>query len=287
MRRLRVVLLSITALLAALLLVLVAAWPVLVSRLTFRAHALPPEHRSPAAWRYAGEEVHFRSADGTALHGWFLPSTTPEPCGTVLFLHGNAGNVAWHVGFTPPLTRHGLDVFLFDYRGYGASEGNSSEAGLHADAAAAYAYLRESRQLPPDRLLLAGHSLGAAVAARLASETEAAGLVLAAPFTSLPAAMQARLPWFPVGVLPWRTGRFDALVSIRHIDMPSLMLLGRDDNLVPAADARALFHAAAEPKVWVDVAGGHNEVFSSEEFHRAFSSFVRNTLGCAAIRPAG
>jgi pimeloyl-ACP methyl ester carboxylesterase len=142
MRWLRFGLLSITAMLAALLLALVLFWPALVPRLTFMARELPPEHRSPAAWRYVGDEVHFRSSDDVALHGWFLHRSTPEgePCGTVLFLPGIAGNEAWQAGFTPHLTRHGLDVLLFDYRGYGASEGTPSEEGLHRDALGAYSY---------------------------------------------------------------------------------------------------------------------------------------------------
>ncbi|MBA4160285.1 MAG: alpha/beta fold hydrolase [Gemmatimonadetes bacterium] len=273
--------------LAALLLALVLFWPALVPRLTFMARELPPEHRSPTAWRYVGDEVHFRSSDNVALHGWFLHRSTPEgePCGTVLFLSGNAGNVTWQAGFTPHLTRYGLDVLLFDYRGYGASEGTPSEEGLHRDALGAYSYLREARQLPSERILLVGHSLGTAVAVRLASQADVAGLVLAAPFTSFPGALKARLPWFPVGLLPWKTERFDALASIQRLSVPTLMAAAREDRLIPMADARTLFDAAPDPKVWVAVAGGHNDIFRGEELHRVLPAFLQNTLGCPKPLP--
>ena len=130
-----------------------------------------------------------------------------------------------------------------------------------------------------------GHSLGTAVAVRLASQADVAGLVLAAPFTSFPGALKARLPWFPVGLLPWKTERFDALASIQWVSVPTLMAAAREDRLIPMADARTLFDAAPDPKIWVTVAGGHNDIFRGEELHRVLPAFLQNTLGCPKPLP--
>jgi uncharacterized protein len=275
-------LISVLGALSLAFAVLALLWPLLLPRLTFLGQSLAAAERAPAAWRYSGEEVHLTAADGTALHGWFLYAAPEVPsCGTVLFLHGNAGNLSGHAWFTTHLTRYGLDVFLFDYRGYGASEGRSTEAGLHLDAAAAYEHLERDRGIPPGRLLLVGHSLGAAVAARLAAERPAAGLVLATPFSSVPNVIRARLPWFPVSLLPWRSGSFDSFEPVRQRSMPLLVLRASDDEVIPGRDTEALFRAASEPKLLVDVPGGHNEVFDGPEFHEAFPGFLRRTLGCS------
>lgn len=282
MRKLRVTLVTVGLLASVLVLALALAWPALLRHFTYMARPLAAEHRSPKVWGYAAEEVAFRSADGTNLHGWLFPSSAPEAsrCGAVLFLHGNAGNVSSQAGFAPRLVAHGFDVLVFDYRGYGLSEGVPSEEGLYQDAEAAYVYLREERGYAAEEVLLVGHSLGSAVASELAVRRRVAGLVSAAPFTSFHGALRVRAPWFPTPVLRWNSEHFDALSDVQRLSLPVLMALGTEDRLVPRADARALFDAAPEPKQWVDTRGGHNHVLDAEEFHRAFGAFVQQQFGC-------
>jgi len=137
---------------------------------------------TPESYGLRYEDVELRPSDGVKLHGWYVPGEPGRP--VVLFFHGNAGNISHRVENIAFLHRLGLGVMIFDYRGYGRSEGVASEAGITLDARAALAWLEE-RGLPPGRLIYFGRSLGAAVAVQLASEVSPAGLVLETPFTSL------------------------------------------------------------------------------------------------------
>lgn len=264
------------------LLLLVVGWPLIVPLLIYAPAGLPENHRAPHVWGYVGEEARLRTPDGQDLHGWLLRSTSEDgrPC-TVLFTHGNAGNVTSQAGFMRPFLQAGFDAFVFDYRGYGASSGRPSEDGLHVDAEAAFDYLRVDRGIDPHRILIVGHSLGSAVAIRLATRHAPAGVVLAAPFTSLPEAMNDHSPWLPVSLLRWTGERFDSRSTIRELDAPLLVVIGSDDRLVAERNARRLYAAAPQPRRWLTVPGGHNDVFSSGRFSRALADFADHALRCA------
>lgn len=282
MRWLRIGILSALAFAVVVLLGLVLFWPRLLRHFTYMGRPLALEHRAPDVWGYSGEEITFRSSDGVLLHGWWLPAPVPknQRCGTLLFLHGNAGNLGSQAGLVADLTRYGLDVLVFDYRGYGASQGAATEEGIYRDAAAAYDYLHRARSVPSERILLLGHSLGSAVASELAVRRPAAGMILAAPFTSFPGVLQSWVPGFPTHLLSWENERFDALSDIESLSIPVLIATGTQDRLVPARSSRALFNAAAQPKTWVEVRGGHNSILQGQEFHDALPAYLRRTLGC-------
>lgn len=263
------------------LLGIAAAWPAIAPRLIYSPRALHVDHRSPEVWGYSGEQVNLPTPDGETLHGWWLTNTgAAENACAVLFTHGNAGNVTSQAGFMRPFLRAGFDALVFDYRGYGASTGQPSENGLYIDAAAAFDHLTSSRGLGGQQILIVGHSLGSAVATDLAIRRHSAGLILAAPFSSFPEAMRAHTRWIPVGLLRWKGERYDAGSRIGRVRVPILVVAGADDRLVPERVARPLYEAAPAHKSWVDVPGGHNSMFGSEQFARALAEFSDIT-GCA------
>jgi pimeloyl-ACP methyl ester carboxylesterase len=201
------------------------------------------------------EEVWFYAADGTRLFGWYVPASPGAP--VLLWCHGNAGNIAHRLGHLAALARLDVTVFLFDYRGYGRSSGKPSEDGLYQDALAAHAYLTTVRGVRPERLVLFGRSLGAAVAADLASRKPAAGLILEAAFPSLAAVVRVHAWGLP---LHWLfSGRFPLHERLARVRMPVLVLHGDRDTIVPLALGRAVFEAAQPPKWFFVIAGAdHN-----------------------------
>ncbi len=130
------------------------------------------------------DSIHFETADGVKLSGWFVPSENAS--GVILFCHGNAGNISHRLESIQIFHRLGLDIFIFDYRGYGQSEGRPTEIGTYIDAEAAWRYLVEERQVSPNKIAVVGHSLGGAVAAWLASGHTPGALILESTFTSVP-----------------------------------------------------------------------------------------------------
>jgi uncharacterized protein len=203
------------------------------------------------------EEVGFPTADGLRLGGWFVPAR-PEgpgpqeaarsgrPGPAVLVCNGNGGNRSLRAPLADALSRLGLAVLLFDYRGYGGNPGRPTEAGLAADARAAVAYLAGRPEVDPDRLAYLGESIGAAVALRLAVERPPAALVLRSPFASLAEVGRLHLPLLPVSLLLW--DRFDAAAIVGRLTVPLLVVAGEHDRIVPAGHSRRLFAAAPQPK---------------------------------------
>jgi fermentation-respiration switch protein FrsA (DUF1100 family) len=204
------------------------------------------------------EDVWFASTDGIQLFGWLVERDPGSPM--LLWCHGNAGNIIHRLENLLRLHRAGFSVFLFDYRGYGRSQGRPSEAGLYRDAHAAYLYLTEQRQIRPDRLVVFGRSLGAAVAGELVSRRLAAGVILESPFPSV--ASVARLTYF--GAMGhWLLGsRFALLERLPQITVPVLIIHGDRDHVIPLQLGKAVFDAARSPKELYVVSGAdHNDLY--------------------------
>jgi fermentation-respiration switch protein FrsA (DUF1100 family) len=205
----------------------------------------------------AVRNVWLTAADGVRLHAWY--AAAPGASLVTLFLHGNAGNLTHRAPHIRRLTEAGSSVLVLDYRGYGKSGGSPSEAGLYADAEAAYQYL-VSQGHPPRRIVLHGESLGSAVAVDLASRRECAGVVLEAAFSSGQAVAGAALPL--IGPLLFR--QYDSLSKIHRVRAPLLFLHGGADDIVPLRLGRALFEAAPEPKsFWTIPGAGHNDLLDA------------------------
>ncbi len=204
------------------------------------------------------EEVWFKAEDGTKLFGWYVQSSASSP--VLLWCHGNAGNIIHRLENLAELYRIGLSVFIFDYRGYGRSEGKPSEEGLYQDALAAYSYLVDRRGVRPERLVLFGRSLGASVAGEIASRKPAAGLILESPFPSIAAMARAHYGGLPMHWL--LSGRFPLSERLARVTMPVLVIHGDYDTIVPIELGREVFAAAREPKSFYVIEGAdHNNTY--------------------------
>lgn len=222
------------------------------------------------------EPLSIPTGDGETLDGWFIPAG--EARGTLLFFHGNAGNISHRLDSVGLFHRLGLNVLIFDYRGYGRSSGKPSEAGLYRDAEAAWRYLTGERATPADEIVLFGRSLGGAVAVWLAGRVRPAGLIVESSFTSVPDMGAEIYPWLPVRLLA--RNRFDSRARIGGVRVPVLIIHSRQDEIIPFRHGRRLFEAAAEPKQFLEIAGGHNDGFyvSGEKYREGISEFLDGVL---------
>ncbi|MCD2187806.1 alpha/beta hydrolase [Actinomycetospora soli] len=201
-------------------------------------------------------DVALRTADGLTLGAWFVPAEGPRRDVTVLVANGNAGDRSQRAPLAAALRAEGLDVLLLDYRGYGGNPGSPSEEGLAADARAAYDHLVSTRAVPPQRLVLFGESLGAAVAARLAVEVPVGRMVLRSPFTELASIAERLYPVVPARLL--LTDRFPVAELVARAAVPTTVVLGEEDRLIPPAQSRAVADAARGDLVAVPGAD-HND----------------------------
>jgi uncharacterized protein len=227
---------------------------------------------TPAARGYPYEDVVFESRDGLKLTGWYLPASNARF--TVLFCHGNAGNLMHVLDAVCLFHEMGLSCFVFDYRGYGHSEGRPTEAGTYLDARAAFDWLTRVRRVPAERIIVCGRSLGAAIASHLATEVQPAALVLEGAFTSY-ADIGARLyPYLPVRL--FAGFRYHTLAHVREARCPVMVVHSKDDELVPHDLGVRLFEAAGEAKRFAEIAGGHGEGFllSADRYREAWLAWL-------------
>lgn len=201
--------------------------------------------------------VAFPTSDGLTLKGWFV-TRTPTPAFTLLVFNGNAGNRAHRAAFADALAQAGIAVLIFDYRGYGGNPGAPTEDGLRIDARAARSYLLARADVDPARVVYFGESLGAAVAAELASAYPPAALILRSPFTSMTAVGQHHYTWLPVRwILRDRFATIDRVAGIRAA---LLVIAGDRDRIVPISQSRQVFEAAHAPKSLLVIPGAdHND----------------------------
>jgi fermentation-respiration switch protein FrsA (DUF1100 family) len=224
----------------------------------------------------AVEAVTFETSDRLKLSGWLFAASGPSPHVTVLVFNGNAGNRAYRGPLAAALQRHGFQVLLVDYRGYGGNPGAPSKTGLIADARAARAYLAGRSDVDLSRLVYFGESLGTAVAVDLAVEHPPAALVLRSPFTSLRDVGQHHYPFLPVRLL--LRDRFSTIDQIRRIRVPLLVIAGGHDRIVPIDNTRQLYEAAVAPKTLLVLpAADHNdyELLAGDEMIRAMVRFLQ------------
>jgi uncharacterized protein len=210
---------------------------------------------TPAAIGLSYEDVHLIAADGTRLHGWFAPATVPR--GTLLFNHGNAGNISHRLDSVALFHALGLNVLIYDYRGYGESEGKPTEAGTYLDVKAAWEYLLGKRGIAAKEVVIFGRSLGAAMAADLASQQASAGVILESAFTSIPALAASLYPWLPTRLLS--RYHYNNLDKVERITSPLLIVHSRDDEIIPYSQGEELFERANQPKQFLELKGGHND----------------------------
>ena len=231
---------------------------------------------APADWGLNYEDVSFEAGDGTRLHGWFFPLPGKEPF--ILFCHGNAGNISHRIENVKLLLDYGLQVFIYDYRGYGRSGGRPSEAGLYQDGLAAYDYLVERKKILPDRIIPFGRSLGAAVAMEIATKRDVRSLIIESAFTSTKD-MAKSMFLFQL-LSPFLPPHYNNLKKIKGITVPKLIIHGETDEIIPFSMGQRLYRAACVPKYFFPISGaGHNDTYfvGGKRYFQIFSDFAKNS----------
>ncbi|MFQ5657241.1 MAG: alpha/beta hydrolase [Candidatus Methylomirabilales bacterium] len=224
----------------------------------------------------AYEPVKITTEDGVILDGWFLPARQAR--GVLLFFHGNAGNISHRLDSLKIFSDLRLSTLIFDYRGYGQSEGTPSEEGTYRDAEAVWRYVTERRSATAREVVLFGRSLGAAVAVHLAARHTPGALILESAFTSIPELAGDVYPFLPARWLA--RFRYSTEVYLRTVSCPVLIVHSRDDEIIPFAHGRRLFAVANEPKQLLEIRGGHNDGFfvSGKSYVDGFDIFLQTHL---------
>jgi uncharacterized protein len=220
--------------------------------------------------------------DSLKLGAWIVPAAQRDSTGMwLLICHGNYGNIGYgqRPEFYSYLRDVGVNLLAFDYRGFGDSDGVATESGVYTDARAAYDFLRDSLGVPPERIILFGHSLGSSVAIELAQHVPAAGLVVEGAFTSVVDRGAELYPFLPVRLVA--ASKFGSIERVPKLKLPKLFLHSPEDRSIPYAHGQRLFAAAAEPKRFVEVRGGHIEAFTVDKsvYFGAIAAFVREVSG--------
>jgi hypothetical protein len=258
---------------------------VLVLYLSFSVLLYATQHRllyfpiaalaaTPAQIGLEYEEIFLTAADGTRLAAWFVPAK--DALGVILFCHGNAGNISHRLDSLEIFHSLGLSTLIFDYRGYGASEGDPTERGTYEDAEAAWHFLVRDRGIPAGEIILFGRSLGGAVAAWLAARESPQALILESSFTSVPDLASSLYPFFPVRLLS--RYRYDTRKELQQIRCPLLVVHSPQDEIIPFSHGKALYESAPSPKKFLEIAGDHNTGFlrSKAEYTRGLAEFIRD-----------
>jgi len=234
---------------------------------------------TPDMWGLAYEEVWLRTSDGVKLHGWFVPAEGARAY--VVFCHGNAGNISHRLESLEIFHKLGLATLVFDYRGYGRSEGRPTEEGTYRDAEAAWDYLVGERGVAQEKVVVFGRSLGGPIAAHLAATREPGALILESTFTSAPEVAQRMLPIFPARWLcriEYPTAEF-----VAGVRCPVLVVHSPEDELIAWRFGRGVFEVAREPKEFLEISGTHNEGFltSGRTYVEGLDRFLSKHFGPA------
>ena len=213
---------------------------------------------TPTDIRLQYEDITMKTSDGLNLNAWFIPANSPT--GTVLFCHGNGGNISYSLDVVETLNKFNLNVLLFDYRGYGKSEGIPTENGTYTDADTAYRWLLKDKNIPESSIIVMGRSLGAAIAANLANKHNPRILILESGFSSTADVAAKQYPIFPVRLLC--RYKYKTADSVKDIKCPLLVVHSPDDEIVPYSNGIKIFSSAKEPKEFLEIKGSHNEGYS-------------------------
>jgi fermentation-respiration switch protein FrsA (DUF1100 family) len=230
---------------------------------------------TPADIGLSFEAIKLRTTDGETLDGWFIPVDIARGArGTLLYLHGNGGNIGHRLDTIAVFHGLGLNVLIFDYRGYGASTGKPSEEGTYQDALAAWSYLTQEKGTQPAQIVLFGESLGGSIAAWLAARQGPGALILYASFTSVPDIAQELYPVFPARWLA--RYRYETRSALGNVQCPVLIMHCPEDEIIPFSHGQALFAAAHEPKQFLELRGGHNDALmvSREVYAQGVAAFL-------------
>ena len=221
------------------------------------------------------EELSLKTSDRIELHGWFYPANQDSPRAkwAALVCHGNAGNISHRLELCAALLQSGLNVLLFDYRGYGRSGGRASEEGTYLDAKAAYEWLRR-RGFAGANMIAFGESLGGGIATELALRKQVGGLVLESSFSCIFDLAAEIFPWLPVRWLS--TIKYDTCAKLPRVKVPVLIMHSRGDKMIGFHHAEKNYALANEPKILCELTGGHNEPLTDgRKFREGMEKFLQ------------
>ncbi|MBC8286513.1 MAG: alpha/beta hydrolase [Nitrospinae bacterium] len=247
------------------------------NKIIFYPDRYPKGFWNPVSAGVPAQDIYFKAEDGVKLHGWFIPA--PNAVATLLWFHGNAGNLSHRLDNIHRLKSLNLNIFIFDYRGYGRSEGVPDEEGIYKDSSAAYKKVLELEGVSVDSLFLFGRSLGGICAVETAMSHPARGLILESVFTNAADMSRQVFPLIPLG---WAIrSKLDAVSKVPHLKLAKLFLHGTHDEIVPYDLGRKLFEQAAEPKTFYPIEGaGHNDTYilGGLGYFDALNRFITETL---------
>ncbi|MEA5479685.1 alpha/beta fold hydrolase [Pseudanabaena galeata UHCC 0370] len=240
---------------------------------------------TPEMLRIKFENIQITTRDNVNLDSWFVLAKDDDLVGkgVILFCHGNGGNISNRISYLPIFRELGLATFLFDYRGYGKSGGTPTEEGTYADVEAAWQYLTQERQIPPQKIIIYGESLGGAIASYLAQKisqpngnNNAGGLVLASTFTSISDRAAELYPFMPIRFLSRFS--YNSIERLPSIKIPVLVIHSIDDEIIPFHHGDRNFQVANQPKKLVKLRGDHNGGFldSLETYRNGLNEFIQS-----------
>ncbi|MBI9075538.1 MAG: alpha/beta hydrolase [Desulfatibacillum sp.] len=259
---------------AAVLVLLVLLIPGCISKLVY--HPTRDFQYTPQDIGLAFEEVFLESTRGNEIHGWYVPCQNARA--TVLFCHGNAGNISHRISHVKIFHDLSLSLLIFDYQGFGKSQGNPSEQATYDDARAGWDFLVKEKGALPEDIVIFGKSLGGAIAIELAAEVQPGALFVDSSFTSTYDVAKAHYGWAPRFLL--RNYPYDSISRISKLQAPVCFFHSQLDDVIPYEQGVALFQAAPEPKAFVELSGSHNDGFvkSLDLYSKAIDAFIKEHM---------
>jgi fermentation-respiration switch protein FrsA (DUF1100 family) len=225
-----------------------------------------PDIRTPAPW----ESVDLTTEDGVKIHGWLALQENAKEAPTLLYFHGNAGHIGFREDIVYSLHRKTLaNIFIFDYRGYGRSEGSPSRKGLIADAKAALQYLKSLKSIDPEKIVYLGDSLGGAVALELAVLSPPKGLILKSTFTSIQEMAPVPVPFFLI------KHNFNSIALMPQIQCPKLFFHGNRDQMIPFEQGKRLYEVAQGDKAFHVLEGADHNDPDTSFFYMTIAGFLK------------
>lgn len=212
---------------------------------------------SPTDINLQYDNVYLTTKDQIQIHSWYIPTNNAKK--TILFMHGNAGNISHRLETIQIYHKLGFNIFLFDYRGYGESSGKPSEKGTYLDAIAAWDYLTKEKKITADEIIIFGRSLGGGVATELAKNVSPTMLILESTFTSMPNISKEHYPFMPTNIIVKH--KYDTVRKLKDITCPVVVIHSRNDEVIPFAHGQLIFDHANEPKSFIELRGGHGNGF--------------------------
>lgn len=227
---------------------------------------------TPDDFQMSYEDVYININENEQIHGWYIPSHNAQK--TLLFFHGNAGNISHRLESIKIFHNLGLNVFIVDYRGYGKSKGNPSEKRMYEDAEFAWNFLISEKGLQPEQLIFFGRSMGGAVANHLATEKQPQALILESSFSSFKDMAHQVLPF--LSSLVYLRFDFDNVSTIQKYHQSVLILHSPDDEIIPFQQSKKIFQAANQPKQFIELTGDHNSGFlqSQPGYQQYLAEFI-------------